>query len=113
MEPVEHHGASYVAAYLGTSLTSIHNWRNDSRSDFPAPSIVIMGVGSSAAAFGWSKEQLPELRAWYAQRMKIDEATAEARWKAIDSQPLGKRTAPPTVHPDQGMLTIPASGIAA
>lgn len=81
----DYHGASYVSVYLGVSLTSIHNWRADTASGFPEPVVSITGITGMRAAFGWSPDQLPELRSWYNKRFQLDEVTADTRWKAIDS----------------------------
>lgn len=85
MDPVQYHGATYLSVYLGTSLTSIHNWRNDATSGFPGPAVTVTGITGMRPVFGWSDAQLPDLRDWFAKRFKIDEVTAAERWKAIDA----------------------------
>lgn len=84
MEPIEYHGASFLSAYLGVSLTSIHNWRSAESCGFPQPLGVITGLSGMRAAYGWTTRQLPEIRSWYAKRFDLDEDTAASRWKAID-----------------------------
>jgi hypothetical protein len=89
MDIIEYHGATYISAYLGTSLTSIHNWRSESACDFPRPAASITGISGARAAFGWSSTQLPLIRTWYAKRFKLNEVTAAERWKAIDEDLSG------------------------
>jgi hypothetical protein len=109
MEPVEYHGASYVADYLGVSLTSIHNWRDDPTSKFPVPVAFITGRSGARAAYGWASPQLSEMRAWFAQRMRLTDEDAAARWEIIDaSLDTGEKPKKDDgVCPGQLLISIP------
>lgn len=101
MEPVRYHGATYVSAHLGTSLTSIHNWRSDDTCNFPGPAVAVTGISGARPVFGWTDSQLPDLRNWYAKRFKLDEDTAAQRWKAIDESLTGTQKAEAEESKDQ------------
>lgn len=111
------YGASYVAAYLGVTLTTIHNWQKRDPEGFVQPEVTISGLSGKTSAVGWSAHQLRPMREWYGQRIELDADTAEAHWALVDSD-LAKRTqteekkseepkVPAHIHPDQITFTIP------
>lgn len=83
--PTRLYGASYVAAYLGVSLTTVHNWLKNPREDFPEPDVLITGLSGKNSAFGWSPFRLPEMRSWVTLHAKMDEAEAANHWAEIDN----------------------------
>lgn len=107
-------GASYLAAHLGTSLTSIHNWRSAPDSTFPPPVACVRGRNGQRPTYGWRESDLPAIRSWYAKRFHLDEEAATRRWSALDEEMRrsgGLRQAEEAtpIHPDQLTLVIPVA----
>ena len=102
-------GTSALAEYLGTSVTSIHNWRSAPDSDFPLPVTCVRGRRGKRPVYGWRESDLPAIRAWYAKRFRLDEEAASQRWKALDEEAgrgegSGRTEESVPVHP--GQLTL-------
>jgi hypothetical protein len=76
------YSSAYVAAYLGTSPTSVHNWLGEE--DFPQPESVHLGLGGTVTTRGWSSEQLADLRTWRTRRLGLDEDDATRHWLSVD-----------------------------
>lgn len=107
-------GTSALAEYLGTSVTSIHNWRSAPDSDFPLPVTCVRGRRGKRPVYGWRESDLPAIRAWYAKRFRLDEEEASQRWKALDeeverAENPGRPEEIASIHPDQ--LTLISLGL--
>lgn len=115
--PAQMYGAAYVAAYLGASNGSLHNWCKNppiapiqnpdgtfSEMPFPGPDVEITGLDEGGSlkvtARGWHADSLPDLRTWYVNWMRAtnrrwrrmqDEAVAE-HWRQVDENLRTGRT---------------------
>ena len=106
----KYYSAIYVSEKLGSSLTAVHNWREKPDNGFPEPAVSIHGVTGSRPTCGWSREQIAEMRAWYAERFRLSDENAAQRWKSIDEGTFKvKSTKPP--HEGQLSLAIPVQRI--
>lgn len=111
------YGASYVAAYLGITLTTIHNWQKRDPEGFIQPEVTITGLSGKTSAVGWSPHQLPLLREWYAARIELDADTVDAHWALVDADLAARHQVeekkdeeprvPAHIHPDQITFSIP------
>lgn len=80
-----YYSANYLSEKLGSSLTSVYNWRAGVDNGFPDPVVGVQGATGSRPTYGWSAEQIAEVRYWYAKRFKLDDEEAQKRWEAIDT----------------------------
>lgn len=83
------YGAAYVAAHIGTTTTSLHNWLN--ADDFPQPESVHYAATGKVSSRGWSAHQLPELRSWVENRLDLEGDDATAHWTLVDADVVNKR----------------------
>jgi hypothetical protein len=82
--PATYQSATFVAAYLGVSTGSVHNWATNPPEGFPEPDCEIYGIGSKVTARGWLSERLPSMREWQAKRLHKEGEEATAYWLLVD-----------------------------
>lgn len=112
------YGASYVCAYLGVSLPTIHSWVKKEPKGFIEPDVVVTALSGRNAAMGWSAHSLPMLREWYVEAHNVDAATAQARWALIDNDLVTRHAeasahrVDPSIHPDQTAIDLQKNEVA-
>lgn len=101
-------GATYVAAYLGVTSGSLHNWCKDPPPGFPGADFETLGLEDAVTARSWWPSNLPELRVWYATWRRFTDEEARTYWSAVDTNLSQgrKKSVGCDVHPGQTVLDI-------
>ena len=115
MTAVKYQSATFVAAYLGVSTGSIHNWSTNPPEGFPGPDSVHYGLDGKVTARGWLAERLPSMREWQATRLQKEGEDASAHWLLVDEamRRKGRKKKVTRVPPGQIAFDLSASGVPA
>jgi hypothetical protein len=85
--------ATHIARRLGVKTSEVMRWVNSPTARFPLPIAILLQDNGKDRPI-WSRDQVPELRAWLARRLNL--SNPAAHWALIDRG--GEQ---PGDHPDQ------------
>lgn len=64
--------ATAVAAYLGVTAGSVHNWCVNPPKGFIEPDAITRGIDGKIVARSWFPEKLPQMREWMENRLGLE-----------------------------------------
>jgi hypothetical protein len=77
--------ATAVAAYLGVSAGSVHNWCVNPPEGFAEPDAITRGIDGKIVGRSWFPEKLPEMRIWMEGRLKLtNQVDKDAHWALVN-----------------------------
>jgi hypothetical protein len=84
--------ATAVAAYLGVTAGSVHNWCTNPPEGFIEPDAVTRGIDGKVVARSWFPEKLPQMREWMENRLKLETEIDKANhWSLVNEGLKSKR----------------------